>query len=210
MKVILVDDHQLVLNGFKKILEDLKCDVLATFTDPKQALSPIINTKPDVVFTDLDMPGMNGAELISQVREQSPEQKFILVTMHLNQQVVKKMLSLDVNAYLTKNAHLEELEQALQAVAGGRTYYTPEVVQSLAFKGESMSFSQNPVLTPALSKREREVLQLIAMGESTKSIAEKLFLSTGTIESHRRAIMHKLNVSNVAGMVRIAVQEGLV
>lgn len=210
MKVIIVDDHQLVINGFQRIIEESNCEVIQTYTNPNEALKGILRHRPDLVLSDLDMPGMSGAELITKVREENPGQKFILVTMHLNQQVVKKMLSLNVDAYLSKNAHTEELHQAMEAVAAGRTYYTPEVTRSLAFKGNAIAPRQNPVLTVALSAREREVLQEIAMGESTKSIADKLHVSVGTIESHRRAIMTKLEVKNVAGMVRIAVQEGLV
>lgn len=210
MKVIIVDDHQLVIDGFKKIIEEYDCEVIQSYTLPNEALKGIIRHQPEVVLCDLDMPGMNGAELIIKVREENPEQKFILVTMHLNQQVVKKMLGLKVNAYLSKNAHPQELHQALQAVEAGRTYYTPDVTQSLAFKGTFIAPGQNPVYTLSLSAREREVLQQVALGESTKSIADKLCVSVGTVESHRSSIMHKLDVKNVAGMVRIAVQEGLV
>ncbi len=209
MKVIVVDDHQLVINGFTKLLTDKGVEVVATFTQPREALIQIPILKPDVVLTDLDMPGLNGAELIEQVRKKEPGQKFIMLTMHLNQQIVKKMLGIKVDGYLSKNAHPEELFQAVEAVANGRTYYSTDVTQSLVFNGNEITH-QNPMLTLALSEREREVLTLIAEGESTKSIADKLHISTGTVETHRRSIMSKLDVSNMAGMVRIAVQEGLV
>lgn len=209
MKVVIVDDHQLVINGFLKLLSEKDISVAATFTHPKEALRQIPILKPDVVLTDLDMPGLNGVELIGQVRETLPEQKFIMLTMHLNQQIVKKMLGLKVNGYLSKNAHPDELFQALEAVAAGRSYYSSDVAQSLAFQGNKIT-TENPMLTLALSEREREVLKLIAHGESTKGIADKLHISTGTVETHRRSIMTKLEVSNMAGMVRIAVQEGLV
>ncbi len=209
MKVVIVDDHQLVINGFKNLLSGGSFEVLATFTNPQEALVKIPKLQPDVVLTDLDMPGLSGIELIQQLRAAIPDQKFIMLTMHLNQQIIKKMLSLKVDGYLSKNAHPDELTQALKAVGNGRTYYSADVTQSLAFSGNQIQ-SQNPMLTLVLSEREKEVLKLIANGESTKTIAEQLHISIGTVETHRRAIMTKLEVKNMAGMVRIAVQEGLV
>lgn len=209
MKVVIVDDHQLVINGFLKLLNEKEISVAATFTQPREALAQIPILKPDVVLTDLDMPVLNGVGLIEEVRKTHPEQKFIMLTMHLNQQIVKKMLGLKVNGYLSKNAHPDELFQALEAVAAGRNFYSSDVAQSLAFQGTKIT-SENPMLTLALSEREREVLKLIAHGEPTKGIAEKLHISIGTVETHRRSIMGKLEVNNMAGMVRIAVQEGLV
>ena len=209
MKIVIVDDHQLVINGFLKLLIEKEIRAVATFTKPKEALRQIPILKPDIVLTDLDMPGLNGVELIEQVRKVRPEQKFIMLTMHLNQQIVKKMLGRKINGYLSKNAHPEELFQALEAVSNGRSYYSSDVAKSLAFQGNKIT-TENPMLTLALSEREREVLKLIAHGEPTKGIAEKLHISIGTVETHRRSIMIKLEVNNMAGMVRIAVQEGLV
>ena len=118
-------------------------------------------------------------------------------------------MGLKVNGYLSKNAHPEELIEALKAVHSGRTYFSSDVTQSLLFKSTEIK-TEKALLTLHLSDREREVLKHIAQGESTREIAEALHISIGTVESHRRAIMTKLEVKNVAGMVRIAVQEGLV
>ncbi len=209
MKVIIVDDHQLVIRGFQRIIEAEGFEVISSFTDSSLALERIPLLKPDIVLSDLDMPKINGAELIRQLREQVPEQKIIMLSMHLNQQVIKKIMGLKVNGYLSKNAHPEELIEALKAVHSGRTYFSSDVTQSLLFKSSEI-ISEKALLTLNLSDRESEVLKHIAQGESTKEIAEVLHISIGTVESHRRAIMTKLEVKNVAGMVRIAVQEGLV
>lgn len=210
MKVIIVDDHQLVLDGFCRIMEAAGHEVAGRYTDSQLALERIISTPPDLVLTDLDMPGLNGADLISAVRAQIPDQKFVLLTMHLNQQVIKKMMSLKVNGYLAKTSHPEELIEAAEAVYKGRNYFAAEVTQALAFQSQELQSQNSALKTLVLSEREKEVLQLIAMGESTKLIADQLHISVGTVESHRSAIMKKLEVSNVAGMVRIAVKEGLV
>lgn len=210
MKVILVDDHRMVADGFSHILKSEGIEIMATFYDPLQALESILVLKPDLVLTDLDMPHLSGDELILRVRAQRPEQRFILLTMHLNQQLIKRMMELKVNGYLSKNSHPEELLEAVKAVAKGRNYFGSDVTESLAFKGNELSRSLNPLRTLDLSEREREVLQLIAMGYSTKMLSDKLNISVGTVESHRSSIMKKLEVQNVAGMVRIAVKEGLV
>tara|TARA_R110002050_G_scaffold154967_1_gene282894 strand:- start:304 stop:936 length:633 start_codon:yes stop_codon:yes gene_type:complete len=209
VNIILVDDHQLVLDGFKRILLGANYQV-KTFTDSRQALQAILNEPPDLVLSDLDMPHLNGEELLKSVRKKRPEQKFILLTMHLNQQLIKKMMGLKLNGYLSKNANPEELTEAVGAVLKGRQYFSSEVTESLAFKGEALYQSGQRHLTLDLSQREQEVLRLIALGDSTKMIADQLNISIGTVETHRSAIMKKLAVKNVAGMVRVAVKEGLV
>lgn len=210
MRVVVVDDHQLVVDGIKSILEECSCEVVAGFNDSREAAEAILKLKPDLVLTDLDMPFLNGAQLIERIRAELPEQKFILLTMHLNQQIIKKMMGLKVNGYLSKNSYKEEFQEAVNAVASGRRYFSSDVTQSLAFKGNELSQYSNFALVMNLSDREREVLRLIAMGYSTKMIADQLSISVGTVETHRGSIMKKLEVQNVAGMVRIAVKEGLV
>jgi DNA-binding NarL/FixJ family response regulator len=209
MKIILVDDHHLVLDGFSRILKSQGYEVMA-FTNPHLALKEILKSPPTIVLTDLDMPGLNGAELIEAVRKTNPEQKFILLTMHLNQQVIKRMMALKVNGFLSKASHPDELLEALEAILNGRNYYAAEVTKALAFQGDDLGSPVVGMETLSLSNREQEVLKLIAMGESTKLIASKLNISIGTVETHRGAIMRKLDVKNVAGMVRIAVKNGLV
>lgn len=210
MKLVLIDDHQLVLDGFCRILGDAGYEIAGAFTDSQKALDAIFATRPALVLTDYDMPGLSGEELLKAVRAKIPEQKFLLLTMHLNQQLIKRMMRLKVDAYLSKNAHPDELLEALKAIARGRKYFAAEVAQSLAFKAHEIEAGSQPRLCLNLSDREREVLRLIALGHSTKMLAEALHISIGTVESHRHAIMQKLAVKNLAGMVRIAVKEGLV
>lgn len=210
MRIIVVDDHQLVLDGFKRILSGGECSIVGAYTDSRDALQAIITEKPDLVLCDLDMPYLNGEQLIQAVRKEVPNQKFILLTMHLNQQLIKKMMRLKLNGYLSKNAHPEELLEAVAAIAKGRNYFSSEVTEALAFKGEVIQPSPHTRLTLDLSQRELEVLKHIALGDSTKMIADRLNISVGTVETHRGAIMRKLAVKNVASMVRIAVQEGVI
>lgn len=209
MNLVIVDDHQLVIDGFAKLLAEREVNIIGKFTDPRRALQEIPSLEPDIVLSDLDMPYINGVELLQAVRELRPQQKFMILSMHLNQQVLKKIINLKVESYISKNAHPEELFQALEAVYNGRSYFSADITASLASKNNSIE-RQPSLLIRNLSKRETEVLSLIAEGESTKSIADILSISPGTVENHRSSIMTKLEVKNVAGMVRIAVQEGLV
>jgi DNA-binding NarL/FixJ family response regulator len=211
LKVVLVDDHQLVLDGLSDMLEKAEgFDVVMTFNDPAEALRQIPRLEPDLLMTDLEMPGLTGEELITRLREQDFRGKCILLTMYLDQATVKRMMELDVDAYLLKNSDREEFMQALLSVARGKKYYSSRVTEALIDKGKELKRSSSAPSLDELTDRERDVLKCIAEGSSTKEIAEELFISVSTVETHRKALLRKLDVKNVAGLVRIAVQSGLV
>ncbi|MEP4532172.1 MAG: response regulator transcription factor [Cyclobacteriaceae bacterium] len=208
--IVMIDDHHLVAQGIARFFEsNPDLEVISVMDDPKEALEKIPLLKPDIVLTDLDMPGLNGLELIQKLSKIRPETKFVLLTMHLNQEVIKKVLEMKLDGYLPKNADEEEFKLCLAQVSQGKTYYSQKAIaalsnQSAAIQKTGFKKTQN------LSARETEVLTLIAEGLSTREIADKLFIAVRTVETHRKAILEKLEVNNVAGMVRIAVQEGLV
>ncbi|MEL6562176.1 MAG: response regulator transcription factor [Bacteroidota bacterium] len=208
--IVIVDDHELVAQGVSKFfVEDPRFELLAIFTNPKEALSKIPELKPDIVFTDLDMPELNGLELIERLQMAFPGFKKILLTMHLNQQVMKKVVSNQFDGYLPKNADEFEFIQCLETVIKGRKYYSQRAMEML--NDSSVALKQTGLKkTQMLSEREKEILTHVAEGYSTKEIAEKLIIAVRTVETHRKAIMEKLEVKNLAGMVRIAVQEGLI
>lgn len=209
-RIILVDDHQLVIDGFTKLINDHSdFEVMATYCDPKEALAKIPILKPDIVISDIDMPGMDGLTLIEQLRQQLKGVKFMVITMHMDQTLIQKVKSIGILGFLPKNTEAFELRQCLNAVWHGHTYYSQkalEMAMSIAQPIEKSVFSKK---TDALSDREREILIMIASGKSTKAIAESLFIAIRTVETHRKNIMDKIGVNNVAGMVRVAVQEGL-
>lgn len=210
VNIVLVDDHQLILDGLVHMLRPYpRYEVLATFTQPREALRSIPVLKPHLVLTDLDMPEMSGAELITQLREALPVLRFILLSMHLEQHLVKKLMQKGLEGYLLKNDDEADFIHALDAVAAGKRYFSSRVTEVLADEDKMLGGGARLQLLD-LSEREREILRLIAEGRSTKAIAEELFISVGTVETHRKSLMRKLDVHNVAGLVRIAVKEGLV
>ena len=207
--IVIVDDHELVAQGVSKFFaDDPRFELKAIYTDPREALSKIPELKPDIVFTDLDMPGLNGLELMERLQIAYPGFKKVLLTMHLNQQVMKKVVAMKFDGYLPKNADEFEFIQCLDTIIKGRKYYSQRAMEML--NDTSVALQQTGVKkTQTLSEREREILTLVAEGFSTKEIAEKLNIAVRTVETHRKAVMEKLEVKNLAGMVRIAVQEGL-
>ncbi|TFV97127.1 response regulator transcription factor [Algoriphagus kandeliae] len=209
-RIVLVDDHQLIIDGLSRIIQEIPgFELVTSYHDPLEALQKIPVWKPEILMVDFEMPGLNGLELIRKLKQQIPELKTVLLTMHLDQATVKEALSLGVNAYILKNLDEFELRVALEKVSKGQNYYSAPVTEVLNSKSKSIQKSSNSQLD-LLSGREREVLKLIAEAFSTKEIADQLSLEISTIETHRKSLMRKLDVHNVAGLVRIAVQEGLV
>jgi DNA-binding NarL/FixJ family response regulator len=209
-RIIIVDDHQLIIDGLSRIIQDIPgFDLVTTYHDPLEALQKIPIWKPDILLVDFEMPGLNGLELIRRLKQQLSELKTVLLTMHLDLATVRESLSAGVNAYILKNLDEFELRIALEKVSKGQNYYSAPVTEVLNSRSKSIQKTSNSQLE-SLSSREQEVLKLIAEAFSTKEIANQLSLEISTIESHRKSLMRKLNVHNVAGLVRIAVQEGLV
>ncbi|NVK53846.1 MAG: response regulator transcription factor [Flavobacteriaceae bacterium] len=209
-RIVIVDDHQLIIDGLSRIIQDIPgFELVTAYHDPLEALQKIPVWKPDILMVDFEMPGLNGLELVRKLKEQIPEIKTVLLTMHLDQATVKEALSLGVNAYILKNLDEFELRVALEKVSKDQNYYSAPVIEVLNSRSKSIQKTSHSQLE-SLSSREREVLKLIAEAFSTKEIANQLCLEISTIETHRKSLMRKLNVHNVAGLVRIAVQEGLV
>lgn len=208
--IVIVDDHQMIIDGLSRIIQEIPgFELLTTYHDPMEALKKITIWNPDILLVDLEMPSLNGLELIRRLKQDFPELKTILLTMHLDRATVKEALSLKVNAYILKNLDEFELRIALEKVSKGQNYYSSPVTEVLNSNSRSIQKTSNSQIDE-LSNREREVLKLIAEAYSTKEIADQLSLEVSTIETHRKSIMRKLNTRNVAGLVRIAIQEGLV
>lgn len=211
LTAIIVDDHELVANGIAKYFEQSEAiRVVATCSSPNEALKKIKLLKPGLVISDLDMPEMNGLELIEKAKSIAQDTKFVLLTMHLSKQLYQKAKQLGIEGYLPKSTDEEELFLCISQLMKGKTYYSQKLMELIS--SESLP-EKSPVgtikQTQLLSDREREILILIAEGHSSKEIGDTIFLSIKTIETHRKNIMNKLEVHNVAGMVRIAVREGL-
>lgn len=208
-KVIIVDDHALVAEGISNLFKDLpEFELAGVYSNPVEALTKIEILKPDLLITDLDMPVLNGLELIEKLKHQQDKPKCILLTMHLDRNTVKKVIKTGVEGYILKNADTSEFLHCIHTVMKGHSYVTPKGMEILIDKGIEVKSTGLKKLQ-LLTDRELEILKLVVEGNSTNEISEKLFIARRTTETHRKSIMTKLGVNNVAGMVRIAMQECL-
>jgi DNA-binding NarL/FixJ family response regulator len=212
MRVLIVDDHTLVRMGMCLLLETMRgIIVVGEAADGAQAMRLIDERRPDCVLMDLAMPGMNGLDAARLITERFPAVRVLVVSMHAEEAYVQQALAAGAAGYLLKGADKTELERALQVVMRGQVYLSPAisraVVDAMARAGDSSG-----VATPldVLTRRQREVLALVAEGHSTKQVAARLGLSVKTVEAHRGAIMDRLGIRDLAGLVRFAVREGLV
>ena len=210
--VCLVDDHQLLMDGIANLLSNHPgIEVVQTFSNPLVALQQIPNLAPDIAILDLDMPELSGNELAIKLKEALPTLKVIILTMHLDTTTVKNIVKMNIDGFLLKNDDQEDFFQAVLTVSNGKKYFSARVTEALAVgNSRELKGGFSPVRTLELTDREREILTLIAEGNSSKEIAEQLFISVGTVETHRKSLIKKLDVKNIAGLVRIAVKEGLV
>lgn len=209
LSVVIVDDHQLVRMGFRALLEKLGVQVLGEATDGQQAVQIVQTLQPDVVLMDIAMPNLNGLEATTRIVQSHPQIKVIILTMHATAEYARRAMRAGAMGYLLKNATAAELEIALEAVARNETYLSPAVSKYFI---ESFSKGIQPQETglEKLSSRQREILQLIAEGNSRREIAEKLNISVKTFDSYRAQLMDHLNIHDVAGLVRFATRVGLV
>lgn len=210
IRVLLADDHRLVRAGLRALLESLAgVQVVAEAGNGYEALQLAEQHQPDIVIMDIGMEGLNGLEAAARLAKFTPAPRVIILSMHANEEYVRRSLQAGAAGYLLKGAEPAELEFALQAVMRGETYLTPAVSKQVVqeyLQGGAVKSDPLQDLTP----RQREVLQLIAEGHSTKEIAYKLSLSIKTVETHRGELMNRLNIHDVAGLVRYAIRTGLV
>lgn len=212
LRVILADDHALVRAGLRALLERLAdVEVVAEADDGRVAVALARQHRPDVVCMDIGMPGLNGVDATAQLGQQCPAVRVLMLSMHKNEEYVSHALQAGAAGYLLKDAAPAELDVALQAVARGDVYLSPAVSHHVvsSYVQRVRAPSGGPPAS-RLTQRQREVLQLIAEGRTTKQIAATLHLSPKTVETHRRQVMERLAVHDIAGLVRYAVRVGLV
>jgi len=207
IKLILADDHPLIREGFKSLLGKSDAfDVIGEAETGKELIELVKNTSPDIVLVDITMPHMSGLDAIEQLRKEYPLLKFMVLTMHEEREYILKALRNGAHGYVLKNTERAELERAIHAVYNGQKYFSPVVTTILA---ESVGKKEDHA-QPEITAREKEVLELVAGGHSTKQIADKLKISIRTVESHRINMLKKLDVSNTAELIKRAIELKLI
>jgi len=212
-RIVLADDHTLVRGGIRALLESIPgVEVVAESGDGREALELIAKHGPEVALLDIGMPSMNGLEVARQAAKDHPRTKVVILSMHADPAYVKQALQAGVAGYLLKGAAVAELPLALQSVARGEVYLTPKVSQSVVqgYLREGPEEEGGGGSAEGLTRRQREILQLIAEGKATKEIAQILDVSVKTVETHRMRLMDRLGIHDVAGLVRYAIRAGIV
>jgi DNA-binding NarL/FixJ family response regulator len=209
IKILLADDHKITRQGLRSLLErEADMQVVAEAEEGRTAVRLVRELLPRVVIMDVSMPDLNGMEATRQIVDAFPDVKIIALSMHSDALFVTEMLKSGASGYLLKDCAFEELTLAIRAVAAGKTYLSPAisgvVVNDYLHR---VSKAESP-RSANLSNREREVLQLLAEGNSTKQIALKLHISAKTVETHRRQIMDKLDIHSVAELTKYAIRKG--
>ena len=207
IKVMLADDHALIREGFRSLLgKNELFDIVGEAENGRELMELIASKNPDVVLIDINMPQMTGLEVLERIKSTRPEIKFIILTMHEEREYVMRALSSGAEGYLLKNVEKAELEKAIKTVFQGEKYFSPIITNILAEYVAKPVVPQVADITP----REKEVLELVAEGFSTKQIADKLGISIRTVESHRINMLKKLEVSNSAELIRKSIQLKLI
>jgi DNA-binding NarL/FixJ family response regulator len=210
IRVVLADDHALVRAGIRALLERLPgIEVVAEADNGRQALELIKTSAPNLILLDISMAGLGGLEALPRIVKDFPSVKVLILSGHANEEYVLRALRCGAAGYMLKEAAAEELELAIKAVAQGKTYLSPSVSRTVVESYlQRAAGEEGPV--EELTARQREILQMIAEGKNTKEIAATLEISVKTVEAHRLQLMARLNIHDVAGLVRYAIRSGLV
>lgn len=210
VRILLADDHRIMRDGLKALLEKhTSLQVVAEADSGLQTLALARESRPDIVIMDIAMPDLNGIEATRQLKEELPDVRVIALSMHSDRRFVTEVLKAGALAYVLKQSAFEDLVEAIRAVKAGRRFLSGEILDAVVsdYLGQ-ITGSDYPAFL-RLSDRERQVLQLIAEGNSTKEIAFKLRVSVKTVETHRQNLMNKLDIRSLAGLTKFAIREGL-
>ena len=210
IKVLLADDHQMMRDGLRAIIEQVaNVEIIGEAADGREAVILSGQLGPDIIVMDISMPGLNGIEATRRITTEYPDVKVIALSMHSDKRYALEMLDAGASGYVLKGAASEELVRALEAVTDGKSFLSPEITGIVMgnYVRRNLPGGRSP--TTSLGPREREVLQLLSEGKTSTLIADSLHISSKTVDTHRRNIMHKLDIHSIAGLTRYAIREGL-
>ncbi len=210
IRVVLADDHAVVRRGVRALLEEAPdIEVVAETADGRQALASVEANRPDVLLTDISMPGLSGIELAARVARDFPQTRVLILSMHKEKEYATRALAAGASGYVLKDAGAAECEAAVRALVRGEAYLSPAVSGHVVADYVRLVQAEAASIDP-LTRRQREVLRLIAEGLPTKAIAYRLGISVKTAEAHRAQLMERLAIHDVAGLVRYAIRTGLI
>jgi two-component system nitrate/nitrite response regulator NarL len=214
IKILIADDHEVVRDGLKNILLSMGGVVISgEASNGEEAVKFYNSLKPDIVIMDISMPIMNGIDATRIIKENDPNAKILVLTMHDNQEYLNQIIRSGAKGFVLKNTDKEELLEAVRAVSSGENFFSKDIskliidnyIRSAKDSERSEGYKEVP-----LTKREIEILKHIAEGKSNQEIANHLYISYNTVDTHRKNIMHKLSIKNTAGLVRYAIEKGLI
>lgn len=210
LRVILCEDHTLVRAGISSLLQSFPgVEVAGEASDGRKGLALVRREDPDIVLMDIAMPGLNGLEATARLKKKGGAQKVIILSMYSNEEYVLQALRAGASGYLLKEAATSELQDAIEAVSRGETYLSPAISKTVIDDYLSRVESAKDPLDK-LTPRQREILQLLVEGNSTRKIAEILHVSAKTVETHRAQLQERLGIYDVPGLVRFAIRVGLI
>ena len=213
IKVFLADDHEIVRNGIRLLIEeeaDMK--VIGEAGNGREAVTRTRKLCPDVVVMDIEMPGLNGIEAIEKIHENCDSFKVIILSMHSSSEYIRRALKLGARGYILKESAGKELVRSIRSVASGRRYLSREITEKLIDTYLDLDqYISAETISPLekLSSREREILQLVVEGKTSKEIADIIFISNKTVETYRSRMMQKLEISGIPQLVKFAIRHGL-
>ena len=207
--IVIADDHQIMREGLRSLLEkQANLAIIGEASNGRECVELARKLKPDLVLMDIAMPDLNGIEATRQVRQEAPGVKVLALSMHSDRRFASGMLAAGASGYLLKDSAFQELSQAIATVLEGRIYLSPDITGVL-MEDYVQRLTEEPTPFSVLRPREREVLQAMAEGQSSREIAEALHVSVKTVETHRQNIMNTLDIHSVAELTKYAVREGL-
>jgi len=212
VRLLIADDHKIFRQGIKKLLEEEQdLQVVGEAADGREVVKKATELKPDIILMDIAMANLNGLEATKQIKKVLPESKIIMLTMHKNEEYVLQSFQAGASGYILKEGAVEELVSAIRSIHADKSFLSPTVSKTLVDAYlRKMETGKTETPFDLLTDREREVLQLIAEGFTNREVAKQLFISVKTVEAHRAHIMQKLNIHDIAKLVKYAIQKGLV
>ena len=208
-RILIADDHTILLAGVKKLVED-SCEVVGTVEDGRALLDAAGRLKPDLILMDISMPLLNGLDAAHQLKKLLPDAKLLFLTMHSSPTYATEAFKAGANGYLLKQSAASELPLAIEAVLKGQTYLTPAITRPIVETMLEPSRMELRTSLRDLTPRQREVLQLIGEGKSTKEVATLLDVSVKTVEFHKARLMEQLDLHSTPALIKFAIAEGLV